>query len=34
MTICADTKKDFIHKLATSIHPYDNTCRQHIVTKN
>lgn len=33
MTNCADTKKKFTYKLAASIHPYDDTCRPHIVTK-
>ncbi len=34
MTNCTATKKEYIDKLAASIHPYDNTCRPHVVTKN
>jgi len=34
MTSCVNTKPKYIEKLKAALHPYDNTCRPQIVTKN
>ena len=34
MTNCVNTTKEGANKLAAAIHPYDMTCRPHILNKN